>query len=1544
MDLSYNLFEEIPLETGNLELLQETGEWEIGIGMLTNLHYLDLRHCLLREWSNQLEKLVQLQELYLSYNRISEIGVEVSECINLRVLHVSGNLLTSLPTEIYALEHLEEFRAQQNTIADLPSCGNNDPADLHSPKLNYLDLSHNHLESFDRRLSIFSGLRTLMCTHNRLREMSSDCFSACTHLTYLDLSHNQLQELSSSLGAAMHLTHCDLSYNNLTEIPACFFRSTKLRILKLDHNLLSEVSGRVVAMLNDLERLELQYNELRTLPALLFTLKKVVYIDISHNRVEALPKEIGGWVKAMHVKLAYNCIPEVPDEIGELSELVSLELDHNQVHYVPTTIAQLKQLKRLTLDHNRLTSSPRVLQLLPQLHFIDLSWNVDMPVQSNNRYSLSLEDDVDAENLDSYSGSASIEGKAAIQTLKAKHHTGNASQRPRRRRLRLQIPRYAERCYQIQRRLVHLAERIELLTTETLPKQEQEFIALKRVDQRNFSTIEGWMQVLRMHCHPNPNNLVATDHASTAAKQLKQQTSKTTFNQQLYEMCRTKQLLQADIRDRLFFSQMAQEQNRLPRWYPTFLDEVTKKTQQSDEILDILHHSSAADIVSEVFLGHDAYTVLGEVVDILHELALFVRVDALDAALAEVSVTTDPSPAGTDTLGTKNATAKSPERESRTQETHSAMDPMKNLLPATFASSSASFSEPIAQQLHPFGDLPPASGLESQKLKTEAEEEQQPMQASSRRFFGFGSSPTKPKKRPSGTVSTGPMGVNTSTPTKTNAEVHLQLPALGAQIESNDLAQVLELMQEFIDLEVFCQTHTQQTANKQPSDQPPATIPSMALPLARLALLDQAQLARYIAPSASVSEDPFERTLNTLYFEANQVLSHCLICIVEYLQRGLRSLERENADQGSLLDLANRDYFFQLHKPVPEHPHEDGEGETKQALTITEATDEPDEEGSGPPSFECIEDYGDLLRDVYTALSQDNEAMTKKNAQLSLKQKYQQQVQSYLAIYEAQGGPLELETTFFINDFKTVASAPGAATPTNSVVTGEMVSPLPPGKALPRTASINSLQSLGNSVQHQPRLSTLSRQASSVGNAMVLQRSSSNLTEAFNTRKSSQANLRKKLEAWQEGEINKQLQSQKNAMTRGVLSALARMDKNLGQVIVGWMNDYRRLLSAWLLQAVENNAWILSTRGIDTLHQEGNFLRNIHVLRDPNDPVYQRFLRTFQRTDRVRADSNSDSLVDSVGADSHMSLASSSSSSAAVAFSVEYPGVPAAVATYLLVLTRRYLPLRARAFQLFGHYGEALRVYQASRRLYRDRLPRSFYLHYLKVCLAHGHYLEGGELLDFIIRRFVTDVHPEYTAKLQKQQRAARAKKRAAHQLMKEQRALLRRANAGASAKTAAKVDDLSDLDEDNEDDEEEVLEPLTDLQILPVDREIAILTRFCRSQSDLLTSLRIKPHLVQRRMMFPHAHLVPKTEDIDDTQGPHLLQPPEVRNGRPANARALLTKQLAEDTQAKQEADEENARWELKRRLKDVQFRARVVLESEELQALLHPPPATQS
>jgi len=118
LDLSHNQFLEIPIEIGNLELLKELGEWEVSIGLLKNLKYLNLSYNLLKEYPDHVNMLDELKGFSISYNQLTKLPPNIMQFRYLERLAVDGNQLIALPSEIYRLKYLQ-VQQKQLTIDNI---------------------------------------------------------------------------------------------------------------------------------------------------------------------------------------------------------------------------------------------------------------------------------------------------------------------------------------------------------------------------------------------------------------------------------------------------------------------------------------------------------------------------------------------------------------------------------------------------------------------------------------------------------------------------------------------------------------------------------------------------------------------------------------------------------------------------------------------------------------------------------------------------------------------------------------------------------------------------------------------------------------------------------------------------------------------------------------------------------------------------------------------------------------------------------------------------------------------------------------------------------------------------------------------------------------------------------------------------------------------------------------------------------------------------------------------------------------------------------
>ena len=133
--------------------------------------------------------------------------------------------------------------------------------------------------------------------------------------------------------------------------------------------------GQLIGQLNSLERLSLNDNQLRNVPAEIGQLTSLQVLGLSDNQLTSVPAEIGQLTSLTELKLYNNKLTNVPAEIGQLTSLKWLNLLGNQLTSLPAEIGQLTSLTWLSLRRNHLTSLPAEIGQLTSLETLDLSSN-----------------------------------------------------------------------------------------------------------------------------------------------------------------------------------------------------------------------------------------------------------------------------------------------------------------------------------------------------------------------------------------------------------------------------------------------------------------------------------------------------------------------------------------------------------------------------------------------------------------------------------------------------------------------------------------------------------------------------------------------------------------------------------------------------------------------------------------------------------------------------------------------------------------------------------------------------------------------------------------------------------------------------------------------------------------------------------------------------------------------------------------------------------------------------------------------------------------
>ena len=122
LNLSHNKMVKLPSIEGDLELLKETGEWTVTVGLLKDLTWLSIGSNELIEWPDGIEKCTLLTHLDVSCNQVTTIpNKSVSQLIELEMCDISNNSLVALPDDIGACLALVDLYAHCNQIENIPS-------------------------------------------------------------------------------------------------------------------------------------------------------------------------------------------------------------------------------------------------------------------------------------------------------------------------------------------------------------------------------------------------------------------------------------------------------------------------------------------------------------------------------------------------------------------------------------------------------------------------------------------------------------------------------------------------------------------------------------------------------------------------------------------------------------------------------------------------------------------------------------------------------------------------------------------------------------------------------------------------------------------------------------------------------------------------------------------------------------------------------------------------------------------------------------------------------------------------------------------------------------------------------------------------------------------------------------------------------------------------------------------------------------------------------------------------------------------------------
>ena len=321
-------------------------QWLLGLKAIgeeiqtpTQISRLDLSNKGLNELSESIFLLQNLLVLNLSGNNLTTLPHAIKNLQKLTNLDIRRNRFESLPEDLAFLP-LRSLNASGNRLKNalvLPRCS----------RLRVLDLSNNLLDENALAFGMHEDLRVVNLSGNCIKDaapflgalfeverlnIASNVLKALPHaienltqLRELDLCDNAIESLDTAL-FSLPLERLDISANLLKEL--IFFGCNELEELILDENTLASLSF-AEDFAPNLRRFSCESCNLKTFP--LPPSRMLEYLCASYNHIASLPHEIGIYTELVELDLEANEIETLPDALANLQKLKTIYIKSNRL-------------------------------------------------------------------------------------------------------------------------------------------------------------------------------------------------------------------------------------------------------------------------------------------------------------------------------------------------------------------------------------------------------------------------------------------------------------------------------------------------------------------------------------------------------------------------------------------------------------------------------------------------------------------------------------------------------------------------------------------------------------------------------------------------------------------------------------------------------------------------------------------------------------------------------------------------------------------------------------------------------------------------------------------------------------------------------------------------------------------------------------------------------------------------------------------------------------------------------------------------------------
>lgn len=209
---------------------------------------------------------------------------------------------------------------------------------------------------------------------------SSSSDSECHNRDHFeDLSYGGLQTIPDCILTSHRLSNIhslQLDNNDITSLPSCIGLFKKLIVLDVSSNNMTFICDEI-CQLSKLRTLVAKNNKLNneSFPKDFGQLKSLEVLNISGNEIDTFPPQLTELDKLEVLHFGRNRLSACPSKIKFLRRLKVLYLGGNQLTDIPADLGCLRELTSLVLCDNKLQSIPPTLSNLSNLRSLSLHSN-----------------------------------------------------------------------------------------------------------------------------------------------------------------------------------------------------------------------------------------------------------------------------------------------------------------------------------------------------------------------------------------------------------------------------------------------------------------------------------------------------------------------------------------------------------------------------------------------------------------------------------------------------------------------------------------------------------------------------------------------------------------------------------------------------------------------------------------------------------------------------------------------------------------------------------------------------------------------------------------------------------------------------------------------------------------------------------------------------------------------------------------------------------------------------------------------------------------